>query len=239
MVFNSFRGPAPLHHTLLCGERNIGVSLQTLSPQAFDEGDVLAQTEYPGFSHECSTVSELMNVVAPKGASILIQGLRNRLYLHPKPIIRSNRHEDDLKWLRHAPKITPEDRHIDWETWTSEKILRTHRVIGPLWNTAQARKKGRKIEKRIIWESGFSKYSRPSGEPSPSGRLIGLNLNSGVQSVIIKTCDGQTLFVDKVKLEGEKASQAWHALRYGGLLNIPDEVSTMPHDFALSWGKLR
>ena len=38
-----YRGPAPIHHTLLNGDTKTGVSLIKLSLDKFDHGDVLAQ----------------------------------------------------------------------------------------------------------------------------------------------------------------------------------------------------
>lgn len=234
----SFRGPAPLHHTLLSGETNIGISLQTLHPYHFDQGEILAQTEFPGFEHLCSTVPQLLAVVAPKGAEMLVKGLKDRVYVPPTQHVASPQVEDGGRPPRHAPKITPENRHIDWDTWTADRILRTHRVLGPLWNTTQTLLAGQTREKRIIWAAGFQKLQDPMHIFPDSGHPIVTGLFSKSQSLCIRTCDGHTLFVDQVKIEGEATSYAWHAIQRHGMVPLPSDIRDAEHDFALFRGKL-
>lgn len=150
----SFRGPAPLHHTLLAGETHTGVTLQTLHPERFDHGAILAQTpplKIPD-GPQC-TYKELLDFVIPKAAEILVQGIRKRLFIsdpNRPPSIPSAPESD--RPLRHAPKITTRDRHIEWAKWTTEDLLRRDRVLGRLWSFCQA--KG-KPQTRIILE-GFA-----------------------------------------------------------------------------------
>ena len=234
----SFRGPAPLHHTLLSGEKNIGISLQNLHPTMFDRGDILAQTEYPGFEHSCSTVSELLSVVAPKGARMLVNGLKDRVYVPSIQPVGSPRVEDGGKPLRRAPKITSEDRHIDWDTWTAARILRTHCVLGPLWNNTQTFLAGQLHKKRIIWATGFRKLQEPLHIFPDPGHPIVQGLFSKSQSLSIRTCDGYTLCVDHVKIEGDKTCNAWHAIQHHGMVPLPSDISNAEHDFALFRAKL-
>ncbi|KAL4944235.1 hypothetical protein BDV06DRAFT_112925 [Aspergillus oleicola] len=130
-----FRGPAPLHHTLLAGRTKTGVTLQTLHLQHFDHGAILAQTPSPGFdipNPDTCTVPELLDIVSPKGADILVEGIRQGLFVPPvKDAGWYPAKEEDLI---HAVKIKPEDRHIDWASWTWADISRRHRVLGPLWS---------------------------------------------------------------------------------------------------------
>jgi hypothetical protein len=162
--FKSFRGPAPLHHILLAGETHTGVTLQTLHPVKFDHGAILAQTPLPGLkipnASEC-TYQELLEFITPKAAEMLVQGIRNRLFIpDPNRLERSQNSAsskdinpssstDTGRSLRHAPKITAEDRHIDWKKWTMEDILRRDRVLGRLWSFCQP--KG-KPKMRIVLE---------------------------------------------------------------------------------------
>jgi hypothetical protein len=148
----SFRGPAPLHHTLLAGETHTGVTLQTLHPEKFDHGAILAQTpplEIPNASR--CTYEELLDFITPKAADILVQGIRNHLFiLDPnRPQSTSLSLETDQP-LRHAPKITTEDRHVDWTKWTAQDILRRDRILGRLWSFFQPQ--GKPMT-RIILES--------------------------------------------------------------------------------------
>ncbi|KAI1327203.1 Formyltransferase [Xylariaceae sp. FL0255] len=125
------RGPAPLHHALLRGDKMTGVSLQTLDSKAFDHGIILAQTPKDE-SHEdalripdnCTTVPQLLDIVTPVAARMLVQGLRDGLHVRP--------HVDQSWWggstapqvdgisttptsappLMHAPKIRKKDQQL-------------------------------------------------------------------------------------------------------------------------------
>lgn len=234
----SFRGAAPLHHTLLSGDKYTGISLQTLHPSKFDQGEILAQTEYPGFEHSCSTVPQLMAVVAPKGAEMLVKGLKDRVYVPPTQHVGSPQIENGGKVLQHAPKITSEDRHIDWDTWTADRILRTYRVLGPLWNTTQTWLAGQKREKRIIWAAGFQTLRDSMHIFPDSGHPMVTGLFSKSRSLCIRTCDGHTLLVDQLKLEGEATCHAWHVIQRHGMVPLPSDIKNAEHDFALFRAKL-
>ncbi|KAL8868223.1 MAG: hypothetical protein Q9174_005128, partial [Haloplaca sp. 1 TL-2023] len=154
-----FPGPAPLHYTLLSGQKYTGVTLQTLDPTHFDKGKIIAQTPYPGIEHGTETVEELRDLTAPIGASMLVDGLRNKRFI--PPIVHAgwaNQGHVPTGYV-YAGKIRPSMRHIDWENWSTTEILRKQRVIGPLWNTTEAlighSEKESTIVKRIIWENGF------------------------------------------------------------------------------------
>jgi methionyl-tRNA formyltransferase len=142
----SFRGAAPLQHQLLAGETRTGVTLQTLDHGKFDHGIVLAQTEPPGIviPPRCSYI-KLLQMVTPKAAEILVNGLRDGLYLPPFVDIGKH-HKDPLKV---APKITPEDRRIDWSNWDATTIIRQARALGKPWTVLQDFK-GKKL--RVVFE---------------------------------------------------------------------------------------
>ncbi len=133
----SLRGPAPIHHALLLGREKTGISVQTLHPKHFDQGTVLAQTPFPGLSIsnvETCTPSALTDALAPLGAQMLVETLRKKLHVPPY---------EDVGWygkqaldaeIAHAPKISAEDRHIRWNDWGAETILRRNRVLENLWD---------------------------------------------------------------------------------------------------------
>lgn len=219
---NSFRGPAPLHRTLLCGEERIGLTLQTLHPSNFDQGEVLAQSQYPGFKHGCSTVPDLLALVAPKGAEMLLRSLKDSLHVPPRQFMVLTGTENPIGTLRHASKITPEDRHIHWNTWGADKILRTARVLGPLWNIFQFGVAGKTQNKRIIWEGGFSKQSGDS--VISAGRHSQIELYPDLQLVTVKTCDGHTLQINDVKVEGESLAKSWDVFKGCETEAVPNEA---------------
>lgn len=128
----SLAGPAPLQHAIIRGDKHIGVTLQTLDPVYFDQGVVLAQTPRPGFEipdPECITFSQLQDFVAPKAADLLIQGIRDRLYVPPVSAIESASGQA----AKHAGKITSSDREIDLTGGVSVQIVQQYRALGRLW----------------------------------------------------------------------------------------------------------
>jgi methionyl-tRNA formyltransferase len=130
---HSYRGPAPLHHTILEGESHTGITLQTLDEKSFDHGTILAQTPQDGLLEipdpfNC-THQNLLDLVTPKAAEMLVQGIRDKVFVPPL---------QDVGWyhperLLHAPKITSEHRKINWKHWKPSKIHRHHRALGRLW----------------------------------------------------------------------------------------------------------
>ena len=199
--YYSFHGAAPLHHILLSGCKFAGVTVQTLHPKHFDQGKILAQTPAPGWEHKCSTMPELLGQVAPKGSDMLLDCIKDRLYLAGTDILEKVQDDETTEMARAAPKITPKDRLIDWDTWTAEKILRRHQVIGPLWSSARVNRDN-SYERRIIWSTGFElcedapEVRLPVRQPMVSG------YGTPSQSVYIRTCDNKVLRIGRIKIEG-------------------------------------
>lgn len=220
----SFRGPAPLHHTLLAGESTTGVSLQTLHPKHFDHGTILSQTPAPGFeipSPNTCTVPELLNIVAPKGAQLLVEGINNGLFVPPVQNAgwRSSEGSDALV---HAAKIKPEDRHIDWANWSLLEINRRSRVIGPLWSRALASTTGVDgslsfQQKRVILTE--TKEVEPPKGCESLAVVPGLpfaNCSHPVgpkkgRALHVFTRDGKVLRINQMKVEGEQAAEGLRA----------------------------
>lgn len=174
------RGPAPIRHTLLLRRQKTGVTLQTLHPKHFDQGMVLAQTPYPGLeipNRDTCTPAQLLNFVAPLGGQMLVEALRNRVFVHPLKNVGwygKNTPEPELK---NAPKIQKEDSRINWDTWTADEILLRNRVLGDLWDDITWRKSisDESIDhtslpsKRTIFHEFESPQSTHIGKPSKTG----------------------------------------------------------------------
>ncbi|KAL3463207.1 formyl transferase [Aspergillus heterothallicus] len=135
-ILPDFRGPAPLHYTLLAGKTTTGVTLQTLHLQKFDHGAIVAQTSPPGFeipNPDSCTVPQLLDLVSPKGAELLVESIQKGSFV--PPVEDAGWYSpDETQNITHAPKIRTEDKHIDWVKWTYTDISRRHRVLGPLWS---------------------------------------------------------------------------------------------------------
>lgn len=208
--------------------------------EEFDRGQILAQSEYPGFKHSCDNVPDLEALVSPKAAEMFVKGLRDFVFLPPRQDVGWYNTKGNIQPVRHAPKITPEDRHIDWSTWPAERILRIHQIIGPLWNIAEASKDGEPLPKRVIWSSGFTKLTTVMDTLPQPGHPIVHGLQSGTKSVLIKTCDGHILKVNDAKVEGERnTASAWHEFKKFGMVNYPDDPSATSQSFAPFGERLR
>ena len=211
LTLYSFRGAAPIHWALLHNCKTTGITLQTLHYHHFDQGNILLQTPHPGLeilNPDSITPTELSAFLAPKGAELLLRGLRERIFLSgPYPKRTSG-------LTRPAPKITPEDRHIDWGKWSAEEILRRHRVIGPLWSKAAVGRPPGRSEKRIIWCSGFEKlHTSHNTEPG-----VGL-IAASDSNIYIRTIDQQTLRAKSAIVEGSGEKAAGHAVKRANMVD--------------------
>lgn len=149
---HSLRGPAPIHHALLQGDTHVGISLQTLDEKAFDHGVILAQTPAPGLHiPPRATLQDVLRDAAHQGAEMLVQGLRSGLHLPPYRDVGWRAAQLMGRELRHAPKVTKSDGHVNWDTWTADQFVRFIRVMGSVWMYA-INSKGEK--KRIIFPDG-------------------------------------------------------------------------------------
>lgn len=116
----------------MAGDLQTGVTLQTLDTKNFDRGLVLDQTLPFDIPYPCD-ITELLSLASERGAQLLADGIRSRIFVPPLMEAPINKHRHTS---RHAPKIRTEDRHPDWLTWSGEKIRRYQGAVGPLWNTA-------------------------------------------------------------------------------------------------------
>ncbi|KAI2677890.1 hypothetical protein CBS147317_5511 [Penicillium roqueforti] len=217
----NFRGAAPLHHTLIAGETTTGVTVQTLHPKHFDHGVILSQTPAPGFdipNPDFCTVPELVDFVAPKGAQMLVESIEKGLFVPPIADALAEKSGD----LKHAPKITPEDRHINWANWTLADINRRNRVIGPLWSKALCASNPADgplsfQQKRVIL-TNIEEVDPPKGSDSFS-ILPGLPFTNAPHPVeprksrqlYVFTADGKVLRINRMKVEGEQDAEGLRA----------------------------
>ena len=216
----SFRGPAPLHHTLLANRYKTGITLQSLHPTNFDHGLILAQTPYPGLdipNPETVTVQELQPLVALKGAEMLVQGLQDRVFVPPLTEVgwwSNSQLRGQAPEIRRAPKITPRDRRIDWSSFSAIEILRRQRVLGSLWNMATDINKG----KRVIMTLSYLSVSEdvPIGEPGLPFLWSPSDLETPY--LVVRTQDRRLLRIVEMTVEGERNAEAVKAATKAGLL---------------------
>ncbi|KAH7262086.1 formyl transferase [Fusarium tricinctum] len=214
------RGPAPVHHAILKGYEYTGVSLQTLDDREFDHGTVLSQTSRPGISvPPGSTVQELTNLLAPIGAQMLVQGLRDGVHVPPRQDKSWKGEELNEERLSHAPKVTKANGHVKWTTWTADEIVRRVRVLGSVWTHA-VNKKGE--TKRLIFQDAECvslEDVRADGtevqfiEGSELGVFKTLVSDRGNGSCAVRASDNNVIRVKRIKEEGKAERDAMTVLK--------------------------
>ena len=131
---------------------------------------------------------------------MLVQSINTRLYLQPAKTLNNIQEGRISVAARAAPKITSQDRFIDWNAWTAETIIRRHLVIGPLWSFV----KNAQNSRRLIWTTGFAISDEIAISPDiPIGRLVVFRRDCADEQVgYVRTCDNRILKVDRIKIEG-------------------------------------
>lgn len=103
-----YRGPAPLHHALLNGDKTTGLTTIAISDKV-DAGDILLQEKNIPI-YDDDDLGSLSQRLAVQGAELLVTTLdkleAGTIKRHKQPI------QDDS--LYRAPKIAAGDRLIDW-----------------------------------------------------------------------------------------------------------------------------
>lgn len=195
------RGPAPIQHAIMKGRQYTGVTLQTMHPTRFDNGAVLAQTkpEDAVVGKETTTIG-LTSTLSVMGAEMLRESVGAGIFVDPVKDIGSAmpKRETDL-----APKVTPEDRHIDWNAWTADVICRRDRAVGSLWDLTIAQAILQKKPMRLsfvgpwtVLRDGASDVSKQPGSP------IIVSCPGEQDRLGIHTADGHVVSPSTGTLEG-------------------------------------
>lgn len=137
-----FRGAAPIHHAIICGEKITGVTAVVMTAK-MDAGDIIVQKTTPIFPDE--NAEELEKRLASMGAELLIEALN---------LIETGKatytEQDEIK-VSFAPKLKKEDGLISWSQET-EKIYNRIRGMtpSPVAYTYYYGKNSSQEKKRII-----------------------------------------------------------------------------------------
>ncbi|XP_030137842.4 methionyl-tRNA formyltransferase, mitochondrial [Taeniopygia guttata] len=120
-----WRGPAPIVHTVLHGDKVTGVTIMEIRPKRFDVGPIIKQEEV-AVPPRC-TAQELEGMLAKMGASMLLAVLKNL------PESLKNKKEQPKEGVTFAPKISIAKSCIKWEEQTAAQIIQLHRAIGSMF----------------------------------------------------------------------------------------------------------
>lgn len=118
----SWRGAAPIAHTVLAGEKQTGVTCFVLD-KGMDTGPVLLAQETDVGAQE--TAGELTERLARLGAPLLVRAVRGLVDGSLRPV------PQDDRLASYAPKITPEDARLDWIR-TATELHQAVRAFNPL-----------------------------------------------------------------------------------------------------------
>ncbi|NXV74131.1 FMT protein, partial [Atlantisia rogersi] len=120
-----WRGPAPIIHTVLHGDKVTGVTIMEIRPKRFDVGPIIKQEEFAVPPH--CTAKELEGMLSEMGANMLIAVLKNL------PESLKKKKEQPKEGVTFAPKISIAKSCIKWEEQTAAQILQLHRAIGSMF----------------------------------------------------------------------------------------------------------
>lgn len=208
------------------------MTLQTLHPKHFDHGLIVDQTPSPGLpipDLDAATPHSLLTFVGPLGADILCHSISTGSFVDPQSYSQqSSAAITNATPSRHAPKITPEDRHIDWATWTASDILVRDRVLGRLWDEVTVRNLGLDpatsgtSTKRATFGQ-WRDLSQRLDPDLPVSASIGHPRTmkvDGEHHLCFHTCDGGLVSPAEVTIEGRPKGKGTDAL-------FANAVSTM------------
>lgn len=117
-----WRGPAPLIHTVLNGDKKTGVTIMQIRPKRFDVGPIVMRETVP-VPPKC-TSKELEAVLSMQGAEMLISVLKDL------PERLRNATEQPKEGVTFAPKINAAMSCVKWAEQTPEQIISLERAIG-------------------------------------------------------------------------------------------------------------
>lgn len=133
-----YKGSAPIQHTLLNNDPVTGVSIQTLDPCKFDNGEIIARTpeinvqqlldndtttmeRTPGYMTRIM-IDQLGNI----GASLLSDVITSQTYKNHEPL-------PEVYGSSWATTIKTRDKQVDWIKYTADYIARMIAVLGPVF----------------------------------------------------------------------------------------------------------
>ncbi|XP_071038230.1 methionyl-tRNA formyltransferase, mitochondrial isoform X2 [Parasteatoda tepidariorum] len=126
-----WRGAAPIHHTILNGDGETGVTIMQIAPKKFDVGNILLQETYKIPDPDRTTVEELTKVLKKKGAEMIMRTLKDL----PNSINSSSPQPEE--GVTYAPKLEAYQGCVNWNEDTVELIqrkLNTFKDIFPVFS---------------------------------------------------------------------------------------------------------
>lgn len=194
------------------------MTVQTLHPEHFDQGRIVDQTSQPGIAipdFEKATYSSLLSFVGSLGANLLRHSIATGSFVasadQHRGHYQSLTSNKEFEYL-HAPKITPQDRQVDWAVWTSSELLLRDRVIGTLWDEAafallQGKHENEAATKRISYHD-WEDVTGSTHEAVTLGQLVRTEVFAARVSFEWRLCfrmtDGRVVSPREVTVAGKR-----------------------------------
>ncbi|KAL0959712.1 hypothetical protein HGRIS_011405 [Hohenbuehelia grisea] len=208
----AYRGPAPIQHALLRGEKETGVCVIEMMERAkgIDAGPVWGMARIPIDAND--TFSTLRDSSAREGGKLLVQVLRDMLVGRAQAVPQVIVPEAEMP---KAPAITAEDAMIDFNSMSATGIVRRYRAIAhqrPLL--------------AYLFNGKAVQLHSPSIYPDLPDRLLGLPpshvvYDSTSAALLIRCADDSVLATPMVKQENKALMSAlewWNGVKGLGLV---------------------
>ena len=182
-----YRGPAPIENAIINGDQHTGITLQTISTEAFDKGIIFAQSlPIPILEHE--SYASLRYRLGTAGSKFLLKSLIDRSYLDPK-LVKTDTEES------YAPLLHTQ---IDWTTMSAEYVVRLGRIFEPV-TFLISRENGKLVHCRL---ARIMHRQQGAGKNKPGDFFVAREPQLGAKLMVVVCADGKTVFVEAVKVAG-------------------------------------
>ncbi len=180
-----YRGPSPIVHAILAGDKKTGASIMLLNAGT-DTGPVIAQNEVSVGPED--TAETLENKLAETGAELLLKTLPAWF---ERKLVPSHQDNDRATYTR---QISKEDGLLDWQL-TAPELERRVRAFSP-WPGCYTRWQGKKLKV-------LDAVSLTCDEEMEPGRVVSLADKYEIPAGV-STAAG-VLGLGRIQLEGKKA----------------------------------
>ena len=180
-----WRGAAPIHHAILAGDDETGITTMQMDP-GLDTGPMLMRESLPITSS--TTSATLLDEMAELGGRLIVKTIANLDTITPEV------QDDNL--ATYAAKITKEDSIIDWSE-SAQAIERKVRALTP-WPGASFDFKGE-----------LFKIRQASVVESPSGKQPG----TLIEAPMVIQCGKGALQINMIQRQGKAPMPATELLR--------------------------
>ncbi|MGF7086794.1 methionyl-tRNA formyltransferase [Kroppenstedtia sanguinis] len=181
-----YRGGAPIHHALIQGEKETGVTIMYMV-EALDAGDMLTRRSIPIQAED--DVGTLHDKLAQVGAELLAETVPALVEGKVKPVS-----QDDSQ-ATYAPNIRREDERIDWSR-SALQLVNQIRGLRP-WPVAFTLWKGEPLK---IWRAEPASV-RETAAP-------GTVLSQTQEGVLVATGEGGALRILELQPAGKRRMTA-------------------------------